>query len=183
MPKIELNQIHLFILRYRKILVALGFSFIVWSIAQNPPDGKVVLIANQFIPANHQLSAEQFSEIRISGFDTENFVTGFSEVNNKFSKSEIAAGSLLKQDAMSSESLNSDRVDVFITLENQTTISAGTKLHLWSDLEEFKQLVSSDAVVRTSESDNYGTRLRVSIPLADEYSVMQSNSIKVVLVN
>ncbi|MCX6402871.1 MAG: hypothetical protein NT032_02895, partial [Actinobacteria bacterium] len=76
-----------------------------------------------------------------------------------------------------------NRVDVFVNLENQGHINPGTKLHLWSQTDEFSQLISSDAVVRTSESDNYGARLLVSIPLTDEYAVMQSQGIKVVQVD
>lgn len=183
MPKFELNQIHLFILRYRKILIALGFSFIVWSIAQNPPEGNVVLIANQFIPASTQLLPEQFSEVRISGFAVDDFVTNISELTSAYSKNNITSGALVMRDAITAKSISDDRVDVFISLENQSPINPGTKLHLWSDQEEFKQLVSSDALVRTSEVDNYGTRLRVSIPMQDEYAVMQSDSIKIVMVN
>jgi len=183
MPKIDLNQIHLFILRYRKILIALGFSFIVWSIAQNPPDGEIVLIANQFIPAHSKLAAEQFTQINISGLDTGNFISKYSEIDSTYSQNDIQPGSLIQKGNISQVAAPNNRVDVFISLDNQLEINAGTKLHLWSDSEEFKQLVSNDAVVRSSETDSYGTRLRVSVPISDEYSVMQSNDIKVVMVD
>ena len=183
MPKVDFNQIHLFILRYRKILIALGFSFIVWSIAQNPPDGKVVLIANQYIPANSKFELAQFAEVRVAGFDTDQFVNSFSLLRSAFAKSDIAMGSLIAQEELSSNSFPTNRVDVFISLDSQLPIKAGSKLHLWANSDEFKHLVSNDAVVRSSETDSYGTRLRVSVPMSDEYSVMQSDDIQVVMVN
>lgn len=183
MPKIEIRQIHLFILRYRKILVALGFSFIVWTISQNPPSGNLVLIATQFVPANSALSSEQFELATISDFDTKNYVSEFSAIELAFNSYDILPGSLLSKDSISNTAIQNNRVDIFVNLENQGAIEPGSRLHLWSQDDEFNRLVSSDGIVRKSDTDNYGTRLTISIPLADEYQVMQSNNIKVTIIN
>ncbi len=183
MPEINLRQIHLFILRYRKILVAIGFSFIVWNISQTPPNGNLVLVANQFIPANTPLTSELFSKVTINDFDTESYVADISQIQSSYAKNDIPVGALINRDAIESEYSLNDRVDVYITLENIGGIPAGRHLHLWAQSDGYSNLVSKDAIVRTSETDNYGTRLTVSVPNADEYSVMQSQSIKVVLVN
>jgi hypothetical protein len=183
MPRIDIQQINLFILRYRKILLALGFSLIVWMISSNPPNGNLVLIANQFIPANSKLQAEQFSLITIANFETESFISNLESIQSLYTKIDIQPGSLINQESTSSEKGFNNRVDVFVNLENQGNINPGSKLHLWSQSDEFSQLISSDAVVRTSESDSYGARLLVSIPLTDEYAVMQSQGIKVVQVD
>jgi hypothetical protein len=181
--RIDIRQVNLFILRYRKILVALGFSFIVWTISQNPPAGNLVLIANQFVPANSALTAEQFSLATISDFDSANYVSKYSDLASNFSQVDIAPGSLLSRDSITSDKVFNNRIDVFVALENQGQINPGTHLHLWSQSEEIGRLISSEAIVRKSETDNYGTRLTVSIPISDEYAVMQSQGIKVSLVN
>lgn len=183
MDKLNLRQINIFLLRYRKILIALLVSFLVWNLTQNAPPGKTVLIAREFIPANAKLSQNQFLQIQISGLDTENFLTEFVQVEAKYAKRQIPIGSLISKNSIKTKPDLSTRIDVFVSLENTDQIAPGTPLHLWAISDQFKKLVSTDAIVRSATYDNFKTHLKVSIPLLDEYEVMQANEIKVSIVN
>lgn len=180
--KINTRGISRFIIQYRNILIALGASIVVWSITSNPPSGQLVLIANQFIPAGTKLNPTYFSKVHINGFEKENLISDGSFTQNKTASSDLQAGTVLTQDLISTSRVQNNRIDVFIALEQQIQINPGDKLHLWNVDEGFSQLVSQDAVVRRSGADNYGTELVVSVPLVDEYQVMQSQNIRVTLV-
>lgn len=183
MIKFDSRQVNIFLLRYRKIFVALIISFLVWSLTLNPPTGATVLIAKEFIPQNSSLSRTQFAQIQVSNFDTSEYLADFSELKSTFAGQDIQAGSLMVDNYLKSEVGSTTRVDVFISVENSGIVRPGAKLHLWTSGDEYKRLVSSDAVVRSSHIDNYQTHLRVSIPILDEYEVMQSNEIKIAIIN
>jgi hypothetical protein len=183
MRKINNRGISRFIIQYRNILIALGASIVVWNITSNPPSGQLVLISNQFIPAGTKLNPSYFSEVHINGFEKENLVGDIASTQNKTASSDLQAGTVMSQELISPSQVPNNRVDVFIALEQQIQINPGDKLHLWNVDESFSRLVSQDAVVRRSGANNYGTELVVSVPLVDEYQVMQSQNIQVTQVS
>lgn len=183
MIKFDSRQINIFLFRYRKILIALGISFLVWNFSQTSSTGKTVLVAKEYIPENSRLIQSQFSQVQISNFDTDGFFTDLSEVELNYANQDISAGSLVSREQVKQDVDFLDRLDVFVSIENVGEISPGTKIHLWSAADEFKRLISSEAVVRSSRTDNYKTHLIVSLPKIDEYDFMQANEVKISLVN
>ena len=179
MPKINYQEISRFILKYRNYLIALGVSIIIWNITSNPPSGELVLVSNQYIPAGTKLDDKLFAEAHLNGINKDLLISDFSILRNQFAATDIPNGAILNQDLVSDSPQTNNRIDVFISLEQQLDISPGDKIHLWNVDEAFSQIVSQDAVVRRSSSDNYGTELVVSVPFTDEYLVMQSQNIRV----
>lgn len=179
MRKINFREVSKFILQYRNILLALGVSILVWNITSNPPSGELVLIANQYIPIGTKLDSRLFTEVHLSGFNHENLISNISGLQNKSAGDNLLAGTVLNEDLVSNSLVPNNRIDVFISLEQQLEINSGDKLHLWNLNDGYSQMVSQDAVVRRSNSDSYGTDLVVSVPLSDEYLVMQSQNIRI----
>lgn len=173
-----------FLIRHRRVLVAVLAASIVWLFASNVAGTTAVLLVTSPIPAGSIITSESLSLIEVQGSLPEGVLRDISQVENLFANQNLTPGMFLLSSQLSSTGTSSNRFIASLPLEagDTTLYPPGSVVRVWSLGEEGAFLITENAVVISTEQSVGGNnRVTLAFDEASEFQLMQAFALRLVI--
>jgi hypothetical protein len=173
-----------FLIRHRRVLVAVLAATVVWLFASNVAGYTAVVLVTSPVPAGSVVSPESLSIVEVQGSLPEGVITDISQVQNLYANQNLRPGMFLLSSQLSSTGNTSNRFTASLPLEagDNTLYPTGSSVRVWSLGEEGAFLITENAVVISTEQ-NVGGNNRVTLTFdeASEFRLMQAFALRLVI--
>jgi hypothetical protein len=173
-----------FLLRHRRILVALLGATVVWVFASNLTGTTSVVLVSSPLPAGSTISADSMSMVEVRGVLPDGFIRDISQVQGLFTNQNLSPGTLLLSSHLSTNQNSLNKFVASLPLEagDTSTYPPGSSVRVWAISDEGAFLISENAVVlSTQESVGANNRVTLAFDEASEFRLMQAFAIRLVL--
>lgn len=173
-----------FLIRHRRVLVALLAATVVWLFASNVAGSTTVVLVTSPIPAGSMISPDSLSIVEVQGNLPEGVIGDLNQVQNLYANQNLTPGMFLLSSQLTSTSNTSNRFIASLPLEagDNTLYPPGSLVRVWSLGEEGAFLITESAVVISTEQSVGGNnRVTLAFDEASEFPLMQAFALRLVI--
>lgn len=173
-----------FLIRHRRILVALLLATIAWLIAGNLAGATSVVMVNAPITSGSLIDSQTLSVVEVRGTLPEGYINDVEQISGYYSNQNLVPGMVLLSSHLTSTPSDSNRLVASLPLEagDNTLYQPGASVRVWAISDEGVFLITENAVViSTEQSVSENNRVTLAFDEASEYRLMQAFALRLVL--
>lgn len=182
--KLDRDFLEQFLIRHRRILVALLLATIAWIIAGNLVGSTSAVIVTAPITHGSRIESQTLSVVEVRGTLPQGYISDIEQLSGHYSNQNLVPGMLLLSSHLTSTPSNSNRFVASLPLEagDNTQYQPGASVRVWAVSDEGVFLITDNAtVISTQQSVSANNRVTLAFDETSEYRLMQAYALRLVL--